>query len=273
MGRRLFCEINPFFYILSTEKEILKRKCKDTLSKTVFAYKITNEKLPVVLKTHSSLLLRNLYGVDMQLQRNKVDNIELACEKINGLIIHPGETFSFWKLIGRPNAKRGFKEGLVIKSGKPASGIGGGLCQMANLIHWLVLNCAFEVVELNHHTDALFPDDRRRVPFGTGTSVSYNYLDYRFRNNTDSNIQILAWCEDGELHGEIRSNKELPYTCELIEKDMHFQKEGDKFYRVSKVFRIINDPLTGNEIKRELILDNHSEVMYDYSQIPGNEIF
>ena len=51
-------------------------------------------------------------------------------------------------------------------------GVGGGLCQMANMIHWLILHTPLEVTELHHHSDALFPDVKRRVPFGTGTSIS-----------------------------------------------------------------------------------------------------
>ena len=56
---------------------------------------------------------------------------------------------------------------------------------MANMIHWLVLHTPLTVTELHHHSDALFPDVKRRVPFGTGTSISYKALDYRFKNTTE----------------------------------------------------------------------------------------
>lgn len=272
MGRKLFCEINPTCYRISVEKEILKRKAGDLFSRQKFAKTRSNEELPVIVKSHSSVIVRKLNGVDLRLQENKVKNLELACEKINGIVIRPGEVFSFWKNVGRPTARKGYKEGLNIKRGKLASGIGGGLCQMANMIHWLVLNSSLEVTELHHHTDALFPDERRRVPFGTGTSVCYNNRDYRFRNSTDGDIQILVWVEDGELRGELRSSKEFPYRYRLIEEDSHFHKEGDKFYRISQVYRIVIDKATGQEVRRELILDNHSEVVYDYSLIPEEEI-
>lgn len=76
----------------------------------------------------------------MELQRNKLVNLRLASAQINGLVVQPGETFSFWKLVGEPSAKRGYLDGLVISAGKLGRGVGGGLCQLANLIHWLVLN-------------------------------------------------------------------------------------------------------------------------------------
>ena len=152
------------------------------------------------------------------------------------------------------------------------SGYGGGLCQMANMIHWLVLNSPLEVTELHHHSDTLFPDERRRVPFGTGTSVCYNNVDYRFKNNTDQDVQILVWCENGELCGELRSEREYPCRYKLVEENHHFKKEGDKYFRISQVYRIVIDRLTNEELYRELILDNHSAVMYDYALIPKDQI-
>ena len=272
VGRKLFCDINQTTYRISLEKEIFKRNVKDLFSEEKIAKQHSKEVLPNIVKSHSSILIRKLNGVDLRLQENKVTNIMLACNKVNGLIIHPGETFSFWKTVGKATQKKGYKEGLVISSKGLTSGYGGGLCQMANMIHWLVLNSPLEVTELHHHSDALFPDERRRVPFGTGTSVSYNNIDYRFRNNTDQDVQILVWIEDGELLGELRSEREFPYRYKLIEENHHFKKEGDKYYRISQVYRLVIDRATNEVLNKELILDNHSAVLYDYSLIPEDQI-
>ena len=272
MARKLFCELNPTCYKISVKKEILKRNIKNFLNKSKLATEITNKELPNIVKSHTSIILRKLHNVDMKLQENKKTNLEIASKKINGLIIHPGEIFSFWYLVKEPIRKYGYKEGLVISKNGLTHDIGGGLCQLANMIHYLVLNSPLEVVELHHHSDALFPDDRRKVPFGTGTSVFYNYLDYRFKNTTNQDIQLLLWVDNDILCGELRSEQGFPYRYKLEEEDHHFKKEKDKYYRISKVFRITIDRETNKEIKKELILDNHSEVMYDYNLIPTNEI-
>lgn len=272
MQRRLFCEISPACYKISMAKEILKRDCKDFFSMEKYAKDYSKEKLPVIVKSHTSVLVRKLLNVDLRLQENKKVNIQLACDRINKIVVHPGETFSFWKTVGYASAKKGYLEGLVIKSGKISSGIGGGLCQMANMIHYLVLNSPLEVTELHHHTDSLFPDERRRVPFGTGTSVCYNRLDYRFKNTTADDVQILVWCEDGELCGELRSKETYPVRYKLVEEDACFKKEGEKYYRVSKVYRLVIDKVSNEVLRKELILDNHSEVVYDYALIPKEEI-
>lgn len=272
MARKLFCEISPFCYKLSLQKEIVKRHIKNFFCKDKIAKRRTETELPDILKGHTSILVRKLHGVDIILQENKVTNIRLACDRINGLIIKPGETFSYWTSIGRPTKRKGYKEGLVISKNGLTSGIGGGLCQMANMIHMLVLHSPLEVTELHHHSDALFPDERRRVPFGTGTSVCYNKLDYRFKNTLDCNVQLLVWIQDGSLCGELRSEKPCPYRYKLVEEDHHFKKEGENYYRNSKVYRIVTDRNSGEEIAKELLLVNHSLVMYDHSLIPEEQI-
>ena len=272
MERKMFCELGPTCYQISLRKEIVRRHIRNVFSKDRIAKSHSKKELPNIVKSHSSILIRKLHGVDLKLQENKVTNIQLACDKINGIIIHPGETFSYWSTIGKPTKKKGYKDGLVIYKNGLGAGLGGGLCQMGNMIHYLVLNSPLAVTELHHHSDALFPDERRRVPFGTGTSVSYNAVDYRFKNTTDQDVQILVWIENGELCGELRSEKPFPYRYKLVEEDNHFVEENGIYYRVSKVYRITIDKDTNKEISKELILSNHSKVLYDYDLIPKEEI-
>ncbi len=272
MTRKLFCELHPICYKISHEKEIVKRHFKNVFGKVKIARSREEFELPNLVKSHTSLLVRRLYGVDIKLQENKVTNIILACKRLNKLVIHPGETFSYWTTLGKPTKRRGFTDGLVIAKNGLTSGIGGGLCQMANMIHYLILNSPLEVTELHHHSDSLFPDEKRRVPFGTGTSVAYNHVDYRFKNTTDSDVQLLLWIEDGYLCGELRSEKKFQYRYRLVEENHFFAKEGKDYYRNSEVYRLVIDRETGKEVARELILKNHSRVMYDHSLIPAEQI-
>ena len=140
---------------------------------------------------------------------------------------------------------------------------------MGNTIHWLILHSPLEVIEFHSHSDALLPDKGERVPFSTGTSVCYNSVDYRFKNNTDQAVQLLLWCDDERLYGELRSEREFPWCYKLVEENHRFEIEGDKYYRISKIYKETIDRFTGNVLDKKLVLDNHSEVMYDYSLIPG----
>ena len=270
--RKLFCQQNRLFYHISLRKEYLLRDIRFLCSGQRYAHAKKNEALPHVVKSHRSMALRELPGVDMSLQHNKMTNLRLAAGKINGLVISPGEAFSFWKTVGPVTGKKGYLEGLTISGGKVTKGIGGGLCQLANMIHWLVLNSPLTVTELHHHTDALFPDAQRRVPFGTGTSVFYKNVDYQFKNATDQPVQLLLWLEGADLCGELRSLHPYPCRYKITEEDSRFVKEGEQYFRRSRVYRLVTDRQTETVLARELILENRSRVLYDYSLIPPEQV-
>lgn len=270
--KKNFCDIHPICYAISLKKEILKRHIIDLLSKEKFAKNIQKEKLTNIVSNYSCNLIKKGPGVDLTLQENKATNISIACSKINGIVIHPGEVFSFWRTVGKATKRKGYKNGRIIVKNKLIPGTGGGLCNLGNTIHLLILHSPLEVTEFHKHSDALAPDEGKRVPFSAGTSVSYNHIDYRFKNNTDQDVQLLVWCENGKLYGELRSEKEFPWSYELIEEGHHFKKEKDKYYRVSKIYRNTIEKSTGDILNKELVLDNHSLVMYDYNFIPKEEI-
>lgn len=264
MKRVLFCELSPFTYRLSVEKEIQKRYLKDLLRKTLFAKERTDTSLPVVIYRHRSLIRRRLGNVNMQLQENKATNLALAVTRIDGLLIRPGETFSVWKQIGRTTKRKGYKEGLTIAKGKPSQGIGGGLCQLSNLIHWMVLHSELTITEHHHHDGLdLFPDYGRQIPFGTGTSISYNYIDYRVKNDTTNTYQLRLWVDDEYLCGELLASEQQQHTFHIHVENEHFSQEEGGTYRNGQVYRDVIDRITGSCLDSQLIRTNHAKVMYD----------
>ena len=264
MKRILFCELCPFAYRLSTEKEILKRHLKDTLHKTRFAHQRTQNSLPVVVYRHNSLIRRRLGNVNMQLQENKATNLALAVQHIDGLLIRPGETFSVWKQVGRTTQRKGYKEGLTIAKGQPSQGIGGGLCQLSNLIHWMILHSDLTITEHHHHDGLdLFPDFGRQIPFGTGTSISYNYIDYRVRNDTANTYQLRLHVDGEYLCGELHAAEPLPHTFHIHAENEYFSREQGVVYRNGQVYRDIIDRTTGQVLDSQLIRTNHARVMYE----------
>ena len=246
------------------EKEIMKRHLRDVFNGVHFAKERTRDSLPVVVYRHNSLIRRRLGNVDMQLQENKAVNLALAVKHIDGLLIRPGETFSVWKLIGRTTESKGYKEGLTITHGKPAKGIGGGMCQLSNLIHWMVLHSELTITE-HHHHDALdlFPDHGRQIPFGTGTSISYNYIDYRVKNNTNNTYQLRLYVDEEYLCGELRAVEPLPHTFHIHSEGEYFSREDGVVYRNGKVYRDTIDRSTGECLESQLIRTNHARVMYE----------
>lgn len=204
----------------------------------------------------------------MRLQDNKAVNLSLAAPKITGVLIRPGETFSLWRLVGRTSARRGYREGLMIKHGNPDRGIGGGLCQLSNLIHWLVLHTPLEIIEHHHHDGVdLFPDFGRQMPFGVGTSISYNYLDYRFRNTSDQTFQLVIFTDETYLNAELRAEKPLAVKYHIESRNEHFTKEDGIYFRNGEVWRHCVDKASGKVIESLLIKNNHARVMYDEAYV------
>jgi len=265
VGRKLFGEISPLTYAIAVNRQILLRKIRNIRSGTKFAREKDHADLPVSVYRHNSLIRRKLGTVDLALQENKAISLGLAAPHIDGVLIRPGETFSFWQLVGRCSAKKGYRVGLTINHSGPESGIGGGLCQFTNLLHWMVLHSPLDIVEHHHHGEIdLFPDFNRQIPFGTGTSIVYNYLDYRVQNNTENTFQLRICVSDEHLRGELRAAVPLGVKYHLKEHDAHFQEGPDgEVYRRNKVFRSTRDKRTGNEIAHELIVENNAKVLYD----------
>ena len=266
--RKLFCEISPLTYKISTYKCITIRKLQDIFSNEKFAKSKCEELLPVAVYKHNSLIRRKLGNVDLQLQENKAVNLSIAAPKVDKIVVKPGEVFSFWQLVGNPSEKHGYKTGLTIKSGAPNRDIGGGMCQFTNLIHWMILHSPLEIVEHHHHDGVdLFPDFNRVVPFGTGTSILYNYKDYRFKNNTKQNFQLVVYTTDEYLCGELRTTKTLEHSYHIKAEDEYFSRENNIVYRNGKVYRTVVDKTNGNIIEKKLIKTNHAQVMYDTSNL------
>ncbi|MBQ3114529.1 MAG: VanW family protein [Clostridia bacterium] len=274
MKRKLFCEISPFTYWISKQKNIIMRNMRDRLNNVSFATKKSDSELPFLIFEHKSLIRRVLGNIDMTFQENKAVNLALSAPKINKVLIYPGEIFSFWKLVGKCKASKGYKRGLTISNSKVGDDIGGGMCQFTNLLYWLVLHSPLKVIEHHHHDDFdLFPDYDRKVPFGTGTSITYNYLDLRIKNDTDSIFQFVVYVTDTYLNGELRSSEELNFEYEIRTDQERFVRESDGVYRKGLVYRKCIDKRTNEVVFSECIRKNNAKVMYEIDEliVEGNK--
>ncbi|MED1954949.1 VanW family protein [Brevibacillus centrosporus] len=244
---------------------ILQLRVKRTSSNFFvnFAKERSVYQLPHVIKRHQSLLRRKLGASDPKLQENKITNLRIALQSMNGIVIKPGETFSFWHLIGKPTARKGYIEGLLLSQGEVKTGIGGGLCQLANLLFWLALHTPLEIKERHHHSFDPFPDEHRVLPFGSGASVFFNYIDLRFYNPTHHPFQFQVWLTDQHLKGIVFCESELPYSYHLEERNHQFHHIEGKYFRENEIWRRVIDKRTGKITHRELMIHNYSEVKYD----------
>ncbi|WP_300680190.1 VanW family protein [Nocardioides sp.] len=219
--------------------------------------------LPVRTQRHASLLLRELGESEMWMQHNKVTNLRLASAHTDGLLIRPGETFSFNKVVGNCTRRKGYVDGMRLSEGEAIAGVGGGICQLANLIHWMVLHSPLTVVERSEHSFDPFPDNGRVLPWGVGCSIVWNYVDLVVRNDTDVTFQLRTGVGERHLEGELRASGELPVSYHVRAEGERFTRgEDDEIWRSNEIWRTLVDRHTGTPVADELVKVNRARVKY-----------
>ena len=115
-------------------------------------------------------------------------NISITCEKINGLVLQPGETFSFNEFVGPRNESTGYQVAGVIENGQSAQAYGGGICQVSSMIYQSVIKSDLEVIERHPH---MWPSSYATV--GTDAAVDWGNQDFSFRNSSEYPIALTAY--------------------------------------------------------------------------------
>lgn len=148
-------------------------------------------------ETEIAYFSTNIYDKD----ENRVYNIGLAIEKINGKIIKKGEVFSFNDTVGAMGEKQGYKKAVGFDSnGKKIQVFGGGMCQISSTVYNAALISNLEIVERHPHSKRVY-----YVPKNKDATIYYGSLDLKFKNNTDNDIKIVATSDKSNV--TIKFNK------------------------------------------------------------------
>jgi vancomycin resistance protein VanW len=213
-----------------------------------------------IASRHQSVLFRRLGDSNPRLQRQKVINLKVAAEKLSGLVIPPGKTFSFWRAVGNPTHQNGFVDGMLLANGVVVEGSGGGLCQLSNLIYWLFLHTPITVTERHRHALDVFPDSGRVLPFGSGATILYNYIDLQAKNRMDYSFQLKIWVTDKHLKGQVLSSRRVPNKYHIFEKHHCFIVHRGRHFRFNEIWR--EELIQGQTQRVEKITTNFAPVMY-----------
>lgn len=129
---------------------------------------------------------------------NRATNVELSAKKINGVILQPGETFSYNTVVGKRTAEAGFKAAGAYAGGQVVQEIGGGICQTSSTLYCAALYANLEIVARDEHGFAV-----SYVPWGLDATVSWGGPEFKFKNNRELPVKIVTHCEDRKLTIEI----------------------------------------------------------------------
>ncbi len=128
----------------------------------------------------------------------RATNVRLSAEKINEVIVNPGEVFSYNDVVGKRTAERGFKTAGAYAGGKVVQEIGGGICQTSSTLYCAVLYANLEIVARDCHMFAV-----GYVPWGLDATVSWGGPEFKFRNNREFPIKVVSKVEGRQLTVEI----------------------------------------------------------------------
>lgn len=160
---------------------------------------------------------------------NRNANIALAAQSINSVVVMPGETFSYNDLIGECSTARGYKASTIYLNGKLSTGIGGGICQVSTTLYNAVLRANLEIVQRRNHSLGV-----TYVPAGQDAMVNIGTSDFKFKNNREYPVKVVAYVNPGSVTCAIKGLKqETEYEVKLesrtIEKtDVKYKVETYK---------------------------------------------
>lgn len=129
---------------------------------------------------------------------SRATNVELAASKINGVVLNPGESFSYNEVVGKRTEAAGFKPAGAYANGKVVNEVGGGICQVSSTLYCAVLYANLKVTDRTCHYFAV-----NYLPSGLDATVSWGGPEFVFKNNRTFPIKIVAKCVNRELTVEI----------------------------------------------------------------------
>ena len=135
----------------------------------------------------NSFGLISAYTTNTTKDKNRNTNIELSARAISGITVQPGEIFSFNGATGERTAAKGYKEAPAISGGQSKDEVGGGVCQTSSTLFNAVVRADLEIIERNAHA---WPSSY--IEKGFDATVNWPGLDFKFKNNTDQPIFIVA---------------------------------------------------------------------------------
>ena len=167
------------------------------------------------------------------------DNIAIATQQLNGVLIRSGANFSFNNIVGTRTANAGYKNAAVLVNGKSVPGIGGGVCQVSSTLYNAILLAGLNPTERFSH---FIPSSY--CPPGLDATVADNLIDFQFMNPLPHNVYILASADGRKITVQV-----LGTQADLQGKHISIETVGSS--RRPSVYRIYS--ANGQVVEREYL--------------------
>ena len=165
-----------------------------------------------------SLLFRDVLGEassNVSGSSNRKSNVKLSASVCDGIILLPGEVFSYNNTTGSRTSDKGYLPAPSYVGGKSTDEVGGGICQTSSTIYYAALNSNLKIVERHNHMFAV-----GYVPDGMDATVWYGASDFRFENDTEYPIKIVTVYENSRLTVQIYGTKTDDLYVKMTNKEL-----------------------------------------------------
>jgi len=153
-------------------------------------------------KPSKEIVLGNFYTPILSKDKNRSNNIYIAVKSINGYTVKPGKVFSFNKVVGKREIRKGYKPANAIVNKGFKKFIGGGICQVSTTLYNAAEKSNLKIIEKHPHSK-----DVGYVKKGKDATVLYNRLDLKFKNTKPYPIKIRATIKNNRIYVWIVKSK------------------------------------------------------------------
>ena len=262
MRRKRVTEVLPFLLPLrrwQRKRWYYRRMARDG---NRYAGTVGEGELPVELFRSACPMINADTGFDIRYQENKVFNLKLAARRLDGLLIRPGEVFSFWDRVRYADRDTPYREGLAEVNGRLTTQYGGGLCMLSNLLFWLILHTPMTVVERWGHDVKDFPEPDSDAVSGTDATVAEGWLDLKARNDTGMVFQVRIGFEDGNITGRVLADRDEGLRYGVIARNLRYTRREDGIYETVTVCRTIRRASDGQQTEERPLYRNRCRIGY-----------
>lgn len=224
-----------------------------------YAKSLTDERLNHCLYECRFKLYNPHSGLDPIYQENKVFNLKLAVETLNGLIIKPSEYFSFWQCVRHADKETPYREGLFMENDVLLTAPGGGLCLLSNQLFWMFLHSPMTLVERMGHRVKSFPDMTLK---GVDATIYEGWIDLKVKNKTLYSYQLNFEFTEEELIGRIYSDVDLGIVYSVENRNVTYYQTTNGIIESADVYRISVNSRTQKVVGIQKAYTNSCKIEY-----------
>lgn len=211
-------EITPSVTGLDFQVADAQAALKDAAWGSDVSVALTVTEPTVSTESLKELLFRDVLGEassSVSGSSNRKSNVKLSASVCDGIILLPGEVFSYNNTTGSRTADKGYLPAPSYVGGKSTDEVGGGICQTSSTIYYAALNSNLKIVERHNHMFAV-----GYVPDGMDATVWYGASDFRFENDTDYPIKIVTEYKNSRLTVQIYGTKTDDLYVKMTNKEL-----------------------------------------------------